>query len=96
MTIAERFEALEGPYEGRRFDKIKNKRSSRRDIHAYLLLDELFPKPGSDMVSAVEHDVIYLDIEPVDIDKLNDEQIIELARCGVFYEEETESLAMFR
>ncbi len=64
------------------FEKIENKRSQRPDLHAFLLLDELFPGTG-DMVSAAEHDEIYLAIEEKQAETLTDEQIIELSRCGV-------------
>ena len=74
------------------FDRIKNKRSNRPDLHAFLLLDELFPR-DRDIVSAAEHDEIWLDVETSEIEKLTEEQIIELIRCGVRYSED--SLAMF-
>lgn len=64
------------------FHRIEKKRSNRPDLHAFLMLDELFPS-YRDMVSAASHDEIYLDIEESQASSLTDEQILELIRCGV-------------
>lgn len=76
------------------FDKVENKRSNRADLHAFMLLDELFPGK-KDMISAAEHDKIFLDIELEQIESLTKEQIIELTRCGVMYDEDCELLWMY-
>lgn len=93
MNIEERFEKYDEEYV--KFDRIENKLSNRPDLHAFLMLDKMFPH-GSDMVSAAEHDEIFLD---VDVDKFNevatDDQIRDLCRCGVRYDESTDSLSMF-
>ena len=84
MDMSERFDAVDDEFLN--FDRIENKRSKRPDLHAFLLLDELFPCEGkSDMVCCAEHDEIWLDI-PEDA-KLTDEQIVELVRCGVRYDD---------
>lgn len=80
-----------------RFERVKNKLSNCPDIHAFILLENLCPpKKGEDMVGSASHDEIYLN---VDVDKLADvitvEQIIDLVRCGVRYDESCGSLAMF-
>jgi len=90
--INERFEDVND--EHGEFDKIKNKRSNRPDLHAFLLLDELFPG-ADDIISSSQHDEFYLDISAEDIEKLTDEQILELTRCGVMYNDESECLSMF-
>lgn len=64
------------------FGRVEKKRSSRPDLHAFLMLDELFPS-HRDMVCAASHDEIYLDIEESQASSLTDEQILELIRCGV-------------
>lgn len=78
-----------------KFDGIRNKRSSRPDIHAFLLLNDLVPGTG-DMVGGASHDEIFL---AVDCEKLaasiTADQVEELRRCGVRYDEETDGLAMF-
>ncbi len=77
------------------FDKVENKRSNRSDINAFLLLDQLLPGDRA-MVCAAEHDEIYLD---VDVKKLarviTEEQVLELVRCGIRYNDDTDSLCMF-
>jgi len=75
-----------------KFEHVKNKRSNRPDLHAFLLIDELFPK-NRDMVCSAAHDEIWLDIDDDEIKKLTEEQIIELIRCGVRHDDD--SLVMF-
>jgi hypothetical protein len=93
MDINERFEAVDDDY--CKFDRIKNKRSDRPDLHALLLLDELFPNPGRAMVCAAEQDEIWLDADGEKLHDLTDDQILELTRCGVIYVSHYDSLAMF-
>ena len=75
-----------------KFDKVSNKLSNRPDLHAFLLLDRLFPGE-TDMVCCAEHDKIWLDVSSENIEKLSEDEIVELVRCGVMYEDE--SLSMF-
>jgi len=58
----------------------------RRDIAAFLLLDQLVPNGDYPMVSDASHDKIWLD---VDCDKLahaaTEQDILYLVRCGIRY-----------
>lgn len=66
------------------------------DICAFALLDKKFPAERDfDMVSCAGHDEIYLRIESEQIAQLTDDEILYLTRCGVRYEDDTESLALF-
>lgn len=79
-----------------KFDRVEKKRSRRPDIHAFLLLDELLPDDGREMdiVQAATHDKIFLFGDPEELARVaTEEQIIELIRCGVMFDED--SLAMF-
>ncbi|MEQ8636876.1 hypothetical protein [Gimesia maris] len=83
MELSERWETISKSMKYfKRFEKVENKRSQRPDLHAFLLLDELFPG-NRDMVAAAEHDEIYLAIETEQAETLTDDQISELIRCGV-------------
>lgn len=93
MNLDERFQAFEKDY--CYFEKIENKRSQRPDIHAFLLLDEIFPNQNGDMICSASNDEIWLDVGDAPLDKLTDRQIQELVRCRVHYDDEFESLAMF-
>lgn len=77
------------------FDKVENPLHSRPDLCAFLLLDKLVPGTG-DMISAAEHDEIFLD---TDVDELaliaTEDDILTLVRCGVRYSEEFNCLCMF-
>lgn len=92
MEVARLIEILEGDAEFN-FASIDSKHSGRKDLHAFILLDRLLSSGGC-LISAAEHDIIYLD---VDLDKLavvaTEEHIRELRACGVMLEED--SLAMF-
>lgn len=79
-----------------KFDRVEGKLNSRPDLCAFLLLDKLLPKDGSDIICSASHDEFFIDI---DCEKLSDiateEDILTLVRCGVRYDSETDSLAMF-
>ena len=77
------------------FELVENKRSGRQDIHAFLLLDELLPGTTC-IVADAERDKVWLD---VDLDELtmaiSEEDIVELARCGVWLDDDEEGLCMY-
>lgn len=78
-----------------KFDRVQNKRSQRPDLHAFLLLDELVPGK-SDMVACAEHDEIWLDASAEELATVaTGEQVVELVRCGVRYDDGAGSLALF-
>jgi hypothetical protein len=78
-----------------KFENVENKLSQRPDLHAFMLLDSLFPG-DINMVSGASHDEFYLSISPEELsEKATDEQLIDLHRCGVRYDESNDSLAMF-
>lgn len=94
IDVEATFEKFDETNEYGKFDRIENKRSKRPDLHAFLLLDSLVPGEG-DMVSAAEHDEIFLDTEVEKLAKVATEaDILELVRCGVRYSE-YDCLAMF-
>lgn len=64
------------------FERVETKRSQRPDLHAFLLLDELFPG-NTDMVCSAQHDEIWLEVDNQQLATLSDDQLIELIRCGV-------------
>jgi hypothetical protein len=92
--LSEMFERHEN--EAHHFDRVSHPTSKRADLHAFMLLDKLVPEAGLDMVSAAEHDEIWLD---VDVEKLAEViqecQVIELRRCGIRYCSEFDCLGMF-
>jgi hypothetical protein len=90
MEIWDKFEAVNDDY--LKFELVENKRSKRSDLHAFLLLDELFPS-HRDMICNAEHDEFWLEIDNEDIETLTDEQILELTRCGILYDEGLKMLA---
>ena len=93
MSLEECFELYDAEF--LKFDRIENKRSGRPDLHAFLLLDSLIPGT-SDIVCATQHDEIFLDVDPIVLNEvISDDQLVELIRCGVRLDSESDSLAMF-
>lgn len=93
MTLAEMFDKFDDEYI--KFERVENKLSSRPDLHAFILLNQLQPQ-GRDMVSAAEHDEIYLDIDCDELARvITEDQVRDLARCGVRYDEGLDCLTMF-
>jgi len=93
MNIYDRFEKHNDEF--LKFERVENKRSSRADLCGFLFLEELFPDIDRDLICCAEHDQFWLDIDKDKIETLTDDQIIELLRCGILYDEENESLFCF-
>lgn len=98
MTVEELtdlFEAEDSIY--LKFEDIENPRHPRPDICAFLMLHDILGGEGtSDMVSAAEHDQIFLDgsleaLAPV----ITEDQVKDLIRCGVHTDDYGDGLAMF-
>ena len=95
INIKEIYEKHQDNIHHDEFKGIPNKFSSRPDIHAFILLDKLLPGNHS-IIAAAEHDQIWLDTDMEKIAEVaTEEQIIELMKCGVMYDEDTESFFMF-
>jgi len=88
-----------------KFERVENKLSSRDDLHAFMLLDKLFPDiPHTnsygtvfypEIIAGVTHDQIWLSLKSEQIETLTSDQVLELVRCGVMYDEEEDCLSMF-
>ncbi len=82
---ADRWERVAAPHYKKGFDGIPNKRSQRADLHALTALDAWLPGRRSGIVTAAEHDEICLNVDDCDLEDRTDDQLIELARCGLRY-----------
>jgi len=92
--LKELFETHSDKY-GKFKEIVKSPFSKRADLHAFILLDKLI-QDESDIVSAAEHDTIYLDVDfEMLAEVITEEQVIELASCGVFVDDEEDCLRMF-
>lgn len=95
MTRDELIELFDKAGEFLKFDRIENPLHARPDICAFLRLDQLVPGKR-DMVSAAEHDEIFLD---VDLEKLAEvataDDVVFLQRCGIRLDDYNGGLAMF-
>jgi hypothetical protein len=96
MTVEELAEVFERHEEEfLKFNRIEQPRSRRPDLHAFLLLDALVPG-ATDMVSAAEHDEIWLDVDTEALAAVvTEEQVRDLVRCGVRWDAEFDCLALF-
>jgi len=81
--------------ENLKFDEIKNKKSNRRDLQAFIILDEKFPSRQNIIENAMHHDEIGLNITFDQLCELDENTLLDLIRCGVLLDEEYESLKMY-
>lgn len=93
MNLQERFDQFDDDF--LKFKRIENPKSKRPDLHAFLLLEEIFPGRDRDLICSAAHDAIWLDINEDEVGKLTDDQILELVRCGVRLDTDDYSLCMF-
>ena len=79
------------------FERIENPPHPCPDVCAFLRLHELVPvKKGIDMLAGAEHDEVYLEVDPEDLEKVATENdVLYLTRCGVRYDEDDNALRMF-
>jgi hypothetical protein len=80
-----------------KFDDIPNKLHSLRDVAGILLLQKLAPiKAGRDAISAAEHDQFWLGHEPsIVAEKITDDEIRDLQRCGILYDADIDGFYCF-
>lgn len=91
--LAKLFEKYTDDGEYLEFERIDNPKSKRPDLHAFILLDSLVPS-NRDIVSCAEHDEFWLEVSPEDVAEVaTPEQILELVRCGVCYDDNAESFS---
>lgn len=77
-----------------RFHAVENKKSGRPDVHGFLLLDSLCPGK-SDLVVGAKHGEIFLAVRPEELmASASFSRLVELRRCGLRYDEDTDSLTM--
>lgn len=77
------------------FDRLEDKPSGRRDLCAFIRLDQLCPGT-SDIVSAAEHDQIWPGVELAELAAVATEaDVAYLVACGVYVDASLPSLHMF-
>lgn len=87
------FEKYEDEY--LKFEDVKDKRSLRPDLHAFIILSELVVS-DRDIVSASGYEEIWLDVDIEALSEVITEEIaIDLIRCGVRLDTDREWLCMF-
>lgn len=84
LELAEKYETAGKIH---KFDDVANKLSQRPDLHAMILLDRLVPG-NMCMIAAADHDQVYLETDLDELAKvITEEQLIELFRCGVWFDD---------
>ena len=79
-----------------KFDRVNPKHHPRPDMCAFIRLHLLSPLETADMIAAAEHDEIWLNVDCQKLaENATEEDIRDLVRCGIMYDDETESLHMF-
>jgi len=78
------------------FFKIKNKICESPDLSALMLIHKFMLYKEYDVIRGSEHDEIYLtSLDDLDLEKITEDVIIDLIRCGVRYDENYDCLSMF-
>ena len=78
------------------FGKIENKICESSDLSAFMLLHKFMINKDADIITASEHDEIFLStLDDLDLEKIIEDDIVYLIRCGVRYDEDYDCLAMF-
>jgi len=97
MSIAREraLEILENDKESRQFDRVENKLSPARDIHAILKVYSLCPT-GKYAIDRADDDQVYLgaDIDLI-CETATEADFLELCRCGVHWDEGSDQLYLF-
>lgn len=77
-----------------KWDQIPNaeKRHPVRQMCAFMYIYEQAPADKHRVVGGAEHDLIWLNCDQT---KLTEDDVLYLRRCGVWYDSESDSLAMF-
>lgn len=86
-----------------KFNRIQSPRHPRPDVCAFLMLHDLAPcpydegrQPLRDMVAAADIDKVWLATDVATLAAVaTDENVADLLRCGVLFDEDTDSLCMF-
>ena len=91
MSNVEFFKEQE-EFEFNHFERIVNPKSLRQDVCAILILDSLIPS-GNNLIQSIESyndgNLMYfiLNVSDVEIEELlTEDDIVDLLRCGVFYD----------
>jgi len=78
------------------FNMIKNKPNESADLSAFITLHKFVKNKEADIINSAEHDEIYLmGIEDLNLEKITENDIITLIRCGVRLDKEMEYFCMF-
>ena len=74
-------------------ERLAERFSPSDDVHAFILLDKVDPLTNTkDRICSASHDQIWLE---ANVRLLSEENVIDLLRCGVWYDSEHDGLAMF-
>ena len=96
MTPKQMADLFNAPKSTRDFKLVENKRSSRPDLHAFLLLDSLFPGRTDNIISNFNDLRVWLDVAPKDLAAVaTEDQVRELVHCGVMLDQLTEGLFLY-
>lgn len=74
---------------------LKRKGDGPNDLAAFIRIQNLVGG-DKDIIAAAEHDEYWLSTDPTELaEAASEEDVIFLIRCGVRYDEDTESFAFF-
>lgn len=99
MTVDEMkelFEKYADEYQYGDFEKILGTLSTRPDMHAFRLIENLLPNKKFDMIASAEHDQIWLGVDPEELAAVATPEIIrQLVACHIFFDDQYDGLGMW-
>jgi hypothetical protein len=97
INLREVFAKIEAmPVEYRQFEKIDKRLHDRPDICGLIYLDRLLPSPKVRIIVVARHEQIWLGTNTKDLAKVaTEDDVLYLVRCGIFYDDDIDSLTMF-
>lgn len=79
-----------------KFELIEEKFSKNRDVHGIILLNSLDPDNTHPMLAAAEHDYMWFGADPTTVfANATPDQLRDLARCCIQYDESYDSFGTF-
>ena len=91
-VIKQKFEEFHSDHYGK-FNLINNNKSSCEDVNGLMILSQLF-SDNRFMIASCDNNVLYLNLMEYQICELSDDNIKDLLKCRITYNDEANNLSL--